>query len=396
MTPDDRTRALRCARVAVTATFTVHAVIAGTLGPWIPRLKSDNGLDASELGLALTGFAVGLVAGTRLASPAIRAAGGRAVVRVGVPMLAGGLALLPVANGLGALIVLFVVFGAAGGLLDVAMNAESVAVEERFGRPVLSVLHGTWSVSVLAGAAIASAGLAAGIGIGIHLPAVAGVLVVGSYPLLRWLPAPHEAPRDLDPTDAGGDPSARVVLLCLVAAASFLAEGAALEWSAVLLREGLGADAGTAGLGVVAFSAGMATARFIGDRVAARIGSAVLVRGGAAVATVALGLAIVLGDVATWIAAFALLGLGLGPVIPLAFRAAGGLRLAAARTALAVVVTAGYVGSIVGPMVMGFTADAFGLRDAFAIPVLACLAIAISGASIADGRSRRLRAERPA
>ncbi|MGH2591649.1 MAG: hypothetical protein ACRDGW_12740, partial [Actinomycetota bacterium] len=69
----------RRSRVAVTATFAAHAVVAGSLGPWIPRLKADSNLDAGGLGIALSGFAAGLVLGTRLAGPAVRRAGGRSV-----------------------------------------------------------------------------------------------------------------------------------------------------------------------------------------------------------------------------------------------------------------------------------------------------------------------------
>jgi fucose permease len=85
----------RSARIAVTTTFAVHAVVAGSLGPWIPRLKARSDLDAAGLGLALTGFAAGLVVGTRLAGPAMRRVGGRATVRAGVPLLGAAFAVFP-------------------------------------------------------------------------------------------------------------------------------------------------------------------------------------------------------------------------------------------------------------------------------------------------------------
>ena len=87
-------RTFHRARVAVTATFASHAVVAGTLGPWIPQLKQRTGLDDGGLGLALAGSAIGLVAGTRIAGPILRAVGARRVLRVGVPVLTSGL-LLP-------------------------------------------------------------------------------------------------------------------------------------------------------------------------------------------------------------------------------------------------------------------------------------------------------------
>jgi fucose permease len=376
--------AFRRARVAVTTTFSAHAVAAGTLGPWIPTLKADAGLDDAGLGLALTGFALGLVAGTRLAGPLLRRAGGRDVVRTGIPLLAIGLVLLPLAGGLVALAGAFAALGVASGLLDVAMNTEAVAVEVRFGRRVMSAMHGTWSVSMLAGAAVASGGLAADIPVGVHLAVVAAVLVVASFPLLRWLPEPHE-PR-LDVAKRADDDerswSVRIVLLCAIAFASFLTEGAAVDWSAVYLRESVGARAGLAGLSVVAFSAGMTVSRFAGDRLSTRYAPATVVRVGVTVGAAALAIALATEGVAATIAAFAILGLGVGPVVPLAFSAGGATARPGGRTALGAVVTAGYLGGIVGPLVIGLVAHRVSLRLAFVVPVAMCVVAAAAASAL--------------
>lgn len=373
-------------RAAVAATFATHAVVAGTIGPWIPRLKANSGLDAAGLGLALTGYAVGLVAGTRLAGPALRRAGGGSVVRIGVPMLCAALALLPLAGGLAALTGTLAGLGLASGLLDVAMNTDAVTVERRFARPVMSSMHGTWSVSMLCGAALASAGVGLGIRVAAYLPVLAGLLAALSFPLLRWLPAPHEPARDLEGGARGGGPSPvrRVVLLCLVGSAAFMTEGIAAEWSAVFLNEAVGTDLTRAAAGVVAFSAGMAAARFAGDRLATRFGPSTVVRVGTAAGATALAAGLALDGTIASIVALAILGLGVGPTVPLVFSAAGRVGLGPGRSALAIVVTAGYVGSIVGPLVVGFTADRFGLRAAFSIPVVMCAAASIAAGAIRE------------
>ena len=179
---------MRRARVGVTAAFAAHAVLSGLLGPWVPRIKAQAGLDALGSGIALTGFAIGLLAGTRVADPAIRRWGGRRVVRGGIPMMGVGFALLPWAGTLPSLTLLFFGIGLLAGLIDVAMNIEAVAVERRFERRVMSAIHGTWSVALFVGAALASAGIAAGMPIEIHLPISAALVVLVSRVFLRWLP----------------------------------------------------------------------------------------------------------------------------------------------------------------------------------------------------------------
>jgi fucose permease len=380
---------MRRARVGVTAAFAAHAVLSGLLGPWIPRIKAQAGLDASGLGIALTGFAVGLLAGTRVADPLVRRWGGRRVVRDGIPVMGMGFALLPVAGSLASLTLLFLGIGLLAGLIDVAMNIEAVAVERRFERGVMSAIHGTWSVALFVGAALASAGIAAGLSIGIHLPISAALVVVVSAAFLRWLPAAGEAAEDPvarpDELHVGRTSPTRILLLlCLVAMGSFLVEGIAIEWSAVFLRESVGADPSAAGLGVVAFSAGMAASRFVGDRLVARFGQSTVARVGASSAFVALGAMLIVRDVVPSIAAFGIVGLGLGPVVPLAFRTAGRTPRPDHESALPLVVTAGYAGSIVGPLLVGFIADLVTLRVAFLVPVVACAVSALAAGATRD------------
>jgi cyanate permease len=301
--------------------------------------------------------------------------------------MAVGFALLPSAAGLGSLTLIFFGIGLLAGLLDVAMNIEAVAVERRFERRVMTAIHGTWSVALFVGAGLASAGIAAGVPIGVHLPVAAALVAAASFALLRWLPRDGDDAARTSVSAAhraGQGPEHVVLLLCLVAGASFLVEGIAVEWSAVFLRESVGSDPSAAGLGVVAFSAGMAASRFLGDRLVARVGQSVVVRAGAGCAFLSLCVMLIAHSSATSVIAFGIVGLGLGPVVPLAFRSAGWTDRPGHASALPIVVTAGYVGSIVGPLLVGFIADTAGLRVAFLVAVVACAVAALAAGATRD------------
>jgi MFS family permease len=372
---------LRRSWTAVAAAFSSHAVIAGLLGPWMPDLKDRTGIDDGGLGLALAGYAAGLFVGTRFAGPLVRGIGGRAAVRAGIPTMAFAVALLPIADGLVSLTSIFVAIGLASGCVDVAMNIEAVDVERRFGRRVMTAIHGAWSVSLFVGAGIASLGVAAAVPIAVHLPVSAMLVAVAGFPILRWLPRGDVAGVPAE-TPGGGGISGRgasvVLLLGLIAGSSFLLEGVAMEWSAVYLRDGLGAAGGTVGLAAVVFSAGMATSRFVGDRLVGRFGQPPVVRIGAGTAVVSLAVMLLVPNVALSIVVFGIVGLGMGPVVPLAFRSAGWTARPRGGSALPIVVTAGYTGSIVGPALVGPLADAFGLRVAFVVPLVACVIVAVA------------------
>jgi hypothetical protein len=281
----------------------------------------------------------------------------------------------------------FLAIGLFAGLIDVAMNIEAVAVERGFGRRVMMAIHGTWSVSVFVGAGLASLGIAARIPIGIHLPISAALVFVASFVFLRWLPVEQRTnvppPAEVAAAHPGGS-GGIVLLLCLIAGASFLTEGVAIEWSAVYLRGAIGTGPGAAGLGLVAFSAGMAASRFMGDRFVGRFGQPAIVRAGASSALIALGVLLLVHTLVPSVAAFGIMGAGLGPIVPLTFRSAGLLDRPHGRSALPVVVTAGYVGSIVGPLTVGFVADEVNLRTAFLVPLVACAAAAIAAAATRD------------
>src|SRR5918912_346703 len=174
-------------RVGVSTAFLVHATVSGTWAPRLPAIKDALHLSAGTLGTALVGLAVGLVVGTRLAGARVDRLGSRPVMRAGFPLLCGALVLPAHAVSAATLFVSLLLLGLAGGMLDVAMNAQGVAVERHRRRPLLSGLHGLWSIGLGAGAG--SAALAAQVGASplVHFAVVGGMLAVVSLVLMRGL-----------------------------------------------------------------------------------------------------------------------------------------------------------------------------------------------------------------
>ena len=182
-------------RAAVSAAFLIHSTVSGTWAPRLPAIKESLGLSDGELGTALVGLAIGLVVGTRLAGAPVDRFGSRPVMRVGFPLLAGTLVLPGLADSLVALFLSLFVLGLASGALDVAMNAQGIEVERHLGRPILSGLHGLWSVGLGIGAGVAALAAAIGADPLEHFAVVAGVLAVASLVFLRaLLPRTHTEP----------------------------------------------------------------------------------------------------------------------------------------------------------------------------------------------------------
>jgi MFS family permease len=376
------------ARLSISLAFVLHAAVSGTWGPRLPALKADAGLSDGELGLALFGMAVGLLAGTRSAGAPIERYGSRLLLRVGIPLLAAALLLPALAQALLPLAAGFFVLGFVSGGLDVAMNAHGVDVERELDRPILNGLHGLWSVGLGLGAAVAAVAAALDAEPLVHFAVVGVTITAVSVPALRGLlRADHVEPEASRPSDAAISPWAPVVLvLGAVAFAAFVGEGSMNDWSAVYLREGLDTSAGLAAVGFGAFAVAMAASRFAGDRLAMRIGPVALVRIGGVTAAVGLGLGLAIDEPASVIVGSALFGAGLAPVVPTAFSAAGHLDGPGGARVLGRVVTFGYVGSVLGPLVIGGVAEVLSLRVALLLPVLLAAAIVLGAGSVAPAR----------
>ncbi len=244
-----------------------------------------------------------------------RAASGLTVVLFGLGL--PGVALAPGLLWLG-LALLFL--GAATGAMDVSMNAQGVAVEKRYWRPIMSSLHGMFSLGGMAGAAATGAIAAADLALLPHFLGVGAlVAVLGLAACRPMLSAAAEG-------GAGGPgfarPTRAILLPGVVALAGLVSEGAIADWSAVYLSAGLGAGTTMAAAAFAAFSLAMAAGRFSGDRLVARLGGDLVVRAGGALAAAGLGLTLLIGHPLVAVLGFGLVGAGLSCVFPVVLSSA--------------------------------------------------------------------------
>jgi MFS family permease len=364
---------LRSARVAVSAVFFVNGALVASWAPYIPRIKSDLDLSARSLGFVLLAMAFGAVAAMPGAGWMVERLGTRATLAGAVALGYVALPFVLLAPNAISLAAVLVVLGAATGVTDVAMNANGAAVEQRYGRPILSSLHALWSIGAFAAAGVTALMAAIGVPAELHL-LVASLLLgaIGLTACARLMPA---AERARDRPRGHARPSRRVLGLTLIAFSSFLCEGAINEWGALYLRGPLGESAAMGAAGYAVFVGSMAAMRLTGDRLTSRFGRAPIVRAGGALAGAALAIALLVGHPVAAFVAFACLGLGLANVFPLVVSAAGRAPVPAA--AIAAVSTGGYSGALIGPPVIGFVTDAASLPVALGLVVALCALITL-------------------
>jgi MFS family permease len=379
-------RPLTRLRIAITAFFALDGFVFAGWVVRIPAVKHQTGASAGALGLALLGVSAGAVITMMLTGRLCRRFGSHPVSVACAALLSLSVVLPPLTHSVTVLGLVLLLFGAAYGGANVAMNSAAVDLVAALRRPVMPGFHAAYSLGGMLGAGLG--GLVAGhLSPSRHLFAIAvvGLLVTGvaGRALLREAaPVPPERARD----DASAerrpaDTHARglVLVFGLIALCTAYGEGALADWGALHLEQDLDARPGAAALGYSCFALAMTIGRLSGTALLERLGrTRTLVLGGT---TASLGM--LLGSLAPslWAAllGFAVTGLGLANIFPVALDRAGAL---AGAGGVAAASTLGYGGLLLGPPAIGFMADSYSLPTALtSVAALAAVAALIGFAT---------------
>lgn len=382
----------RSVPVARVATFVYFVLCGTTMGTWvvhIPAIEERVGISHATLGGLLVLLGLGAFVGMQAAGRLSDRLGARTVVPAAGALCSATLVLPGLAQEPWTLGAALLVFGFCNGCLDVGMNAHAVHVERAYGRPVMSAFHATFSVggvlAALGGAATASAGLSPAAGM-----AIVGALgVVTALVAARaLLPAAPTTTVDTGADDKRRGTGGRIWVLAALALMVMLCEGAANDWSALHLKDVLGASESTAAFAYGTFAATMTIGRLLADRLVTRFGSMAILRYGAVIA----GVGITFVALAPWMwaafAGWALFGLGLSGCVPQLFSAAGHTDPSAAGANVSRVAGLGYVGMLAGPAVIGWLTHLVTLNHAFVLLILLCAVTAVAARVLRTGSDR--------
>ncbi|MDX2149787.1 MAG: MFS transporter [Bryobacteraceae bacterium] len=352
-------------RFAMLALFFVHGFVYAAWVSRIPSIQARLGLTTTELGLVLLGFAAGAIPAMVLSGAVSARHGSRPVLAAATLAFCAALPGMALAGNGPLLFAALVLFGAAGGSMDVAKNAHASELERLAGGSFMSTFHAFFSLGAMAGAGIGALAGGAGVAPVPHLSvAAAAAGVVAMVAARRLLPASTDAQPH---GTVLAKPSRALLALAAFAFAMVLSEGAMADWSAVYLGRVLLAEPAVAPLGYACFSAAMTAGRLGGDRLSLRLGRVTTVRAGTLLGAAGLVVALLASSPLQALAGFAAVGAGFSVVVPLIFSAAA-RRASSAGVGMATVVTAGYAGLLTGPPLIGALAAATSLRTALFLP----------------------------
>jgi predicted MFS family arabinose efflux permease len=373
------------ARLATRLAFLVAGFGISCWAPIVPYAKDRLLVDERVLGILLLCLGLGSLVAMLFTGVLSSRFGTRPVILVSGFGLTAVLPWLAIASTPFSLGFTLLLFGAVLGSLDVAMNIHAVEVERGAGRPLLSGFHALYSLGGFAGAAFLTMLLSFGLG---PLPCVSigsalmVLAMLAAWPGLLKTRTPDGEPHFTMPKGV-------VLVIAALAAIMFLAEGALLDWSALLITTNGLVAVEQGGTGYMLFSIAMTVARFGGDALTARIGDRAAMFWGSLTAIAGFVLLLLAPMRVVALAGFILIGVGAANVVPVLFRLAGSQTVMPASLAIAAITTTGYAGILLGPAAIGFLADRVGLTMAFwLIPALLILVPLTSAVVAPTARAR--------
>ncbi|MCP2031348.1 fucose permease [Okibacterium sp. HSC-33S16] len=349
-----------------------------------PAVRDLVHASTAEMGLILFGLSVGSMTGILSSAALVRRFGARRPILIGGTAFVTGLTLLASMAGLGQGVGVFVGLVGIGlgfGLAEIAINIEGAAIEVASGRSILPVLHGCYSLGSVIGA-VAGIGLTA-----VAFPVWIHLLVVAALALIALLWAIPKIPTTTGRQDAHSSAPPglraqlavwkqhRVIMLGLIVLALALAEGAAGDWLPLLMVDGHGATPAVGSIVFAAFALAMTIGRFSGEPLIERFGKPTVLRASALVSAAGIALVIFSDNIVIAGLAVVLWGLGAALGFPLTLSAAG--ESDDPTTTVGAVASAGYVAFLVGPPLLGFLGEQFGLRGAMIVVLIVVAAAAI-------------------
>lgn len=378
-------RALQLRMYALFMFFFLPGLLMASWATRTPAIRDILSVSTAEMGIVLFGLSVGSMSGIICSAALVKRFGTRKVIRTTMSCAIVGMLILSIALYYSSAWIFaagLAVFGGSFGSAEVAINVEGAAVEQEMKKTVLPMMHGFYSFGTLVGAGVGMALTAFG------LPAMWHIGLAGLIGIAPIVIAIRAIPDGTGKNAADGAEhkekglpfwrDMQLMLIGVVVLAMAFAEGSANDWLPLLMVDGHGFSPKSGAMIYAGFTLGMTLGRFGGGWFIDRYSRVAVVRASALMG--ALGIALIIFVDVDWVAGVSVILWGLGASLgfPLTISAASDTG-PDAPTRVSVVAATGYLAFLVGPPLLGFLGEHYGLRSA----MLAVLALVIIAALVA-------------
>jgi fucose permease len=365
---------LRAWHASIALYFFAFGLAPASLIVRLPLIRELVNVTTAELGIILLCGSFGAILSVTQAGRLIARFGTRVAIVFGSTLVLVGLvgeAIAIVNHSAPGYALLAFIAGLGMGIADVGINVDGAAIETASGKTVLPKMHAAFSIGTFIGAGIGTLASRLDINLLAQMSAVAGLTVLLPLFTTRYLSA-NNGKDDFaasSASEAGTEPKVSVwrnrtvIYLSIAILGLTLAEGASNDWLTIALVDDFNQTATMAGIGYAILLGAMTLTRFFGGNLADKFGRVLTLQVCAFTGAAGMLLIILSGNVHVAFVGAAMWGCGVALGFPLLLSAAGEGENAARKVAF--VASSGYLAFLVGPPLLGFLGQAWGLTNMF-------------------------------
>lgn len=365
----------RSARLATAAFFFISGFSFASWASRIPDIQRRLSLNKAELGFFLLALPTGLVLTLPITGYLLQRYSSRNIMMIGVLAFNLMLALIGVVSLPWQLGFVLFCFGSSRNLMNISVNAQSVAVQTLYTRSIITTFHGVWSLAGFAAGALGMMMVNFSVSPSWHFFIVAILMTIMAA--LAFRDSPHLPPNRQANTRRFILPDKPLLKYGFISFAVMACEGTMYDWSNIYFEEAVHPPQGLIAAGYVIYMIAMSAGRFTGDSLVNRLGTPTMIKYSGILVLSGFMVAALLPHTISASLGFLMIGFGVSCVVPLVLRMATQTATMESGPAIAAVSTVGYMGFLIVPPLIGFVAEAAGLRWAFALMAMFGLLITI-------------------
>ena len=333
----------------------------------IPDIKTALHLSEGELGSVLFALPVGQLVIMPFSGKMVTKFGSHRILIFSLIMYVFSLTNLGLATSTLQLSLGLFTFGLFGNLANIAVNTQGVYTEVLFKKNIMSSFHGLWSFAGFTGALVGLGMLA------LHLTPFHHFLIVGAIVFIMiafnfnfLVKAKEKIKSKKEGKKLFTKPDSSLIWLGIIGFCSMASEGVMFDWSGIYFKEIVKAPGALVILGYTSFMIMMASGRFIGDAMNNKFGRVHVMQISGCMISLGLFTAVIFPFIIPCTLAFMVVGLGVSTIVPTVYSVAGKNPTTSAGEALTIVSSVSFLGFLMGPPIIGYIAQTFGLQFSFA------------------------------
>jgi MFS family permease len=331
----------------------------------IPDIKAALHLSNGQLGTILFAIPLGQLTMMYFSGKLVTRFGSHRILWFSILMYAFSLTTIGLASKGWQLGFALYALGIFANLTNISVNTQGIFTERLFKRTIMTTFHGVWSLAGFTGSIVGLAMTGLAIAPYNHFIMIATLILLLFIFNFKFL---IKVKNNSVPSEKKGfiKYDKTLVLLGIIGFCSLASEGVMFDWSGVYFKDIVKVPDAFVVLGYSSFMIMMASGRFLGGRLITKFGKIKVMQVSGVFISIGLFIAVIFPYLLSSIIAFMIVGLGVSTIIPTLYSLAGKHPTIPTGEALTAVSSISFLGFLMGPPVIGYIAELFGLRFSFA------------------------------